>query len=242
MNMKAAIFDMDGTLVDSLMVWDVLWSAMGEKYRNDSDFRPSTEDDKKVRTLILADAMELIHKNYGLGDSGAELLQLANDFMKDFYANTVTLKKDVPAFLKHCKEQGVKMCIASATAPDLIAVALKHCGIESYFSKIFSCAEVGKGKEEPDVFLKACDHFGEKMEETWLFEDSLVAIKTAVKIGMPTVGIYDAYNFGQAEIKELATEYIADGESLLKLIEEVRYERKGIFFTGDHTGKGVGTL
>ena len=51
-----------------------------------------------------------------------------------------------------------------------------------------------------------------------MFEDSLVAIKTAVKVGMPTVGIYDAYNFGQAEVKALATEYIADGESLLKLI------------------------
>ena len=218
MNIKAAIFDMDGTLVDSLMVWDVLWSAMGEKYRNDNTFRPIKEDDKKVRTLILADAMDLIHKNYGLGGSGAELLQMTNDFMKDFYANTVTLKKDVREFLEYCKEKGVKMCIASATAPDLIAVALKHCEIESYFSKIFSCAEVGKGKEEPDVFLRACDHLGESLEETWVFEDSLVAIKTAVKIGMPTVGIYDAYNYGQKEVKEIATEYIADGESLLKLI------------------------
>ena len=218
MNIKAAIFDMDGTLVDSLMVWDVLWSAMGEKYRNDSNFRPITEDDKKVRTLILADAMELLHKNYGLGSSGEELLKMTNDFMRDFYANTVLLKKDVRSFLDHCMAEGVKMCIASATAPDLIAVALKHCGIESCFLKIFSCAEVGKGKEAPDVFLKACEFLGEKPEETWVFEDSLVAIQTAVKIGMPTVGIYDAYNFGQEEIKALATEYIADGESLLKLI------------------------
>ena len=218
MNIKAAIFDMDGTLVDSLMVWDVLWSKMGETYLNDKTFRPNAEDDKKVRTLILADAMELIHEHYGLGNSGEELLQLANDFMKDFYANRVTLKRDVRRFLEYCKAAGVKMCIASATAPDLITVALEHCGIESYFSKIFSCAEVGKGKEKPDVFLQACEFLGAKPCETWVFEDSLVAIKTAVKVGMPTVGIYDAYNFGQAEVKALATEYIADGESLLKLI------------------------
>ena len=218
MYVKAAIFDMDGTLVDSLMVWDVLWSTMGETYLNDKTFRPNAEDDKKVRTLILADAMELIHEHYGLGNSGEELLQLANDFMKDFYANMVTLKRDVRRFLEYCKAAGVKMCIASATAPDLITVALEHCGIESYFSKIFSCAEVGKGKEEPDVFLQACEFLGAKPEETWVFEDSPVAIKTAVKVGIPTVGIYDAYNFGQAEVKALATEYIADGESLLKLI------------------------
>ena len=154
MNVKAAIFDMDGTLVDSLMVWDVLWSTMGETYLNDKTFRPNAEDDKKVRTLILADAMELIHDHYGLGNSGEELLRLANDFMKDFYANRVTLKRDVRRFLEYCKAAGVKMCIASATAPDLITVALEQCGIESYFSKIFSCAEVGKGKEEPDVFSR----------------------------------------------------------------------------------------
>ena len=162
--------------------------------------------------------MELIHKNYGLGGSGAELLQMTNDFMKDFYANTVTLKKDVHEFLEYCKEKGVKMCIASATAPDLIAVALKHCEIESYFSKIFSCAEVGKGKEEPDVFLRACDHFGENLEETWVFEDSLIAIETAIGIGMHTAAIYDRYNFGQARMAQIADVYIAQGETLEKLI------------------------
>ena len=53
-----------------------------------------------------------------------------------------------------------------------------------------------------------------------MFEDSLVAIETATKIGMPTVGIYDRYNFGQDRIKKIATEYIAEGETLLKLIKE----------------------
>jgi len=67
MNIKAAIFDMDGTLVDSLMIWEVLWSKFGEMYLNDKDFSPSVEDDKKVRTLTLKSAMQLIHSEYGLG-------------------------------------------------------------------------------------------------------------------------------------------------------------------------------
>ena len=78
---------------------------------------------------------------------------------------------------------------------------------------------MGKGKEEPDIFLLASEFLGEKTEETWVFEDSLTAIETATSIGMPTVGIYDQYNYGQDRIKEIATEYVAAGETLLKLTQ-----------------------
>ena len=217
MDIKVAIFDMDGTLVDSLMLWDVFWSTFGERYLNDKSFVPSLEDDKKVRTLTLKDAMHLIHRNYNLGESGEELLALANTILNDFYANSVELKSGVREFLERCKNKGVKMCIASATAPELIDVAMKHCDIGKYFLKVFSCGTIGKGKDQPDVFLQAAEFLGAEIKETWLFEDSLTAIETATKIGMPTVGIYDRYNFGQDRIKKIATEYIAEGETLLKL-------------------------
>ncbi len=217
--MKVAIFDMDGTLVDSLMLWDILWSTFGERYLNNKSFVPSLEDDKKVRTLTLKDSMHMIHKNYKLGESGEELLSLANTIMNDFYANRVELKSGVREFLEYCQNKGVKMCIASATAPELIDVAIKHCDIEKYFLKVFSCGTIGKGKDEPDVFLQAAEFFGAEITETWVFEDSLTAIETATKIGMPTVGIYDRYNFGQDRMKQIATEYIAEGETLLKLMK-----------------------
>lgn len=219
MNMKAAIFDMDGTLVDSLMIWEVIWSTFGKKYLNDPKFAPSMEDDKKVRTLTLKEAMNLIHRNYRLGENGEELLALANEIMLDFYANRVELKSNVREFLEFCSNHGVKMCVASATAPELLRVAMKHCDIEKYFLKIFSCSLLGKGKENPDIFLLASDFLGETIEDTWVFEDSLTAIETATKIGMNTVGIYDRFNYGQERIKEIATTYIAEGETLLKLME-----------------------
>lgn len=218
MKIKAAIFDMDGTLIDSLMLWNILWSTFGKKYLNDHSFAPSVEDDKTVRTLTLKDAMYLIHNHYHLGKSGEELLKLANNMIYDFYANSVELKKGVKEFLEYCKNSGVKMCVASATAPELVNVAIKHCDIEKYFLKVFSCDTLGNGKEHPDIFLRAIDFLGEKTEDIWVFEDSLVAIETATKIGMPTVGIYDRFNYGQDKIKEITTAYIADGETLLKLI------------------------
>ena len=217
--MKAIIFDMDGTLVDSLMFWDVLWANFGEKYLGDKNFRPSEEDDKKVRTLTLKDAMQLVHDNYKLGESGEELLNCANQALIDFYSNDVTLKLGVKEFLEYCKNAGVKMCIASATAPELLSVALANCGIAQYFPKVFSCGAIDKGKDQPDVFLLAQRYLGESISDTWVAEDSLVAIETATKIGMPTIGVYDAYNYGQERIKEIATEYIAPGETLVKLVK-----------------------
>ena len=217
MKIKAAIFDMDGTLIDSLMIWGVIWEKLGEKFLGDSSFLPSDEDDKKVRTLTLKDAMALIHEHYHLGESGDAVWNEASRIIGDFYKSDVKLKEGAKEFLEYCKNSGVKMCIASATAPDLIELAMKHCDIGKYFSKIFSCSLIGKGKEEPDVFLMAAAYFGEEKSETWVFEDSLVAIETAVKIGMPTVGIYDRFNFGQERIKEIATEYIGEEETLLKL-------------------------
>lgn len=219
MKIKAAIFDMDGTLVDSLMLWDMLWSTFGEKYFNNKDFRPSAKDDKAVRTLTLKDAMELIHKNYNMGESGQELLNFADNLLLEFYSNTVELKPGVREFLDYCMQNGVKMCIASATAPELVKLALKHCDIGEYFLKVFSCTDLGLGKDKPDIFLLASEFLGEELKDTWVFEDSVVAIETATKIGMPTTAIFDRFNFGQERMKEIATIYVAECESLLKVIK-----------------------
>ena len=220
MNIKAAIFDMDGTLINSLIFWDELWTAFGERYLNDKTFRPTKEDDKKVRTLILKDAMELIHKNYHIGENGAELLNYTNQLLAEFYNNKVELKEGVREFLEHLLKSGVKMCVATATEAEYVDLAMKRLGLEKYFLKLFSCGDIGKGKEEPDIFLLAQNFLGSSVEETWVFEDSLVSIETATKIGMPTVGIYDAYNFGQEQIKQTATKYIDKNETLLKLINQ----------------------
>ena len=219
MNCKSAIFDMDGTLIDSLIFWDILWSELGEKYLNDKTFRPNEEDDKAVRTLVLKDAMELIHKKYNLAKSGADLLEETNNAIIRFYSEKVELKSGAKEFLDYCYNNGVKMCIASATAPDFLKIALKRCGLEKYFSGVFSCADIGIGKEKPDIFLIANEHLGSPISDTWIFDDSLVAVKTAKEAGFNVVGIYDRCNFGQDEIEKIADYYIDNGETLQKLID-----------------------
>lgn len=217
---KGAIFDMDGTLIDSLLLWDIIWDKFGDLFLNGQDFKPTADDDKAVRTMTLKDAMDYIHSSYSIADSGEELLDTANKIMIDFYSHEVKLKEGVLEFLEYCYAKGIKMCIASATDKKLIEIAVKHCNIEKYFLNILSCAEIGKGKEQPDIYLKALDFLGTSISETCMFEDSYIALGTADKIGMKTVGIYDKYNYGHEEMKKIATTYIADGETLKKLVDD----------------------
>ena len=220
MNVTGAIFDMDGTLVDSLMCWDVLWRRLGKKYLGDESFRPDPVTEKAVRTLTLLDAMTLVHENCGVGESGEEIWRFTTDMMVDFYENEVKAKAGALEFVEFLHRKGVRMCIASATAPNLIKLAMKTTGLDKYIEKVISCNDVGKGKEHPDVFLAAHEYLGTPKESTWIFEDSVVALETASRAGYHTVGIYDKYNFGLDRIPGIVDIYVDDGETLAGLIEE----------------------
>lgn len=218
LDIKAAIFDMDGTLVDSLMLWDILSEAMAKAYPDKVGTVISEEDNKAIRVLPLRDGMQLLHDHYGIAPNGEELFRLATDTFADFYASRVKLKPGVREFLDHLQAQGVKMCIASATNPDLVESAMDHCGIRNYFDTVFSCGVLGKGKDTPDIYRMAMEYLGQDKEHTWVFEDAFVAIQTATGIGMQTVGIYDRYNPYQDKIEQMATYYIKEGETLMKLV------------------------
>ena len=119
-NINGAIFDLDGTLVDSLMLWNIIWGKFGKLFCDGNDFAPSAADDKAIRTMTLKDAMFCIHSRYNIGKSGDELLKVANQIMIDFYSEEVKLKDGVAEFLEYCYKKGIKMCIASASDIELI--------------------------------------------------------------------------------------------------------------------------
>lgn len=217
MQIKAAIFDMDGTLVDSLILWEVFWSELGERFLQNASFRPTAADDRTMRTMTLDQAMELAHRNYHLGESGEQLLQIVNAITEDFYRNRVQIKPGAKEYLEHLYQQGVKMVIASGTEMPFVELALDHCDLRKYFSRAFSCCDINKGKDQPDIYLLAQQALGEKAEDIWVFEDSLTAIETVQRLGMHTVAIFDRNNYGQEKMREIADYYIAEGETLTKI-------------------------
>ena len=217
-NISGAIFDMDGTLVNSLWGWDELWRWCGERFLGVKDYRPDEAIDKAVRTMVLADAMDYIHMHCGFGRDGKELLDHFNEILPALYAEKFDLKPGVREFLEALRDRGIPMCIASATEPAFVEIARKRHGFDRYFSAYLSCATIGKGKEHPDIYEAALKTLGTERESTWVFEDSFVALETASSIGMPTVGIYDRYNFEQERLRRSATHYVAKDETMMKLL------------------------
>ena len=218
MDIEGAIFDMDGTLINSLSVWENIWEEFGKTFLDGERFNIEDADDKAVRTMTLKNAMEYLHCKYSIGKNGNDLLITAEEIIADFYSNKVELKKGVLDYLEYCYQNKVKMCIASATDINLINIAIQHCNIKKYFIDIISCAEIGKGKDEPDIYLKALDLLGTPIEKTWVFEDSHIAIETADRLGIKTVGIYDKYNFDSDKVAKIATVYIGENETFQKLL------------------------
>ena len=93
--------------------------------------------------------------------------------VEEIYRTRVTLKHGVADYLRWLKENGTPMCIATVTDRYLVEETLERLGILHYFSEIFTCAEVGYGKDKPIIYRKALEHLGTPREETFVFEDSL---------------------------------------------------------------------
>lgn len=208
---KYIIFDMDGTLIDSLGYWEYLWGELGKKYLGINGFAADTETDRTVRTITLTEASVFLRDKYFPMASADDIYDFAIEILKEHYGKRVSAKEGTLEFLEQLRARGVKMCVASATEPGYINYALERCGLDGFFEFVISCAEVGAGKEKPDVFLEALRRLGGDISEACVFEDSFVALETAKEAGFMTVGIFDKNNYNQERLRAASNFYVADG-------------------------------
>ena len=206
--LTGAIFDFDGTLLDSMFIWDTI----GEDYLRTLGKEPHEDLKETFMTLTLEEAAEYYREHYKVTLSVTEIMDSINAMVEGIYRTKVTLKPGVMAYLRLLKERGVKMCVATVTDRYLVEDTLERLGILHYFSEIFTCAEVGYGKDKPIIYQKALEHLGTAKEETFVFEDSLFALETAKTDGFPTVGGYDMHESRQEDMKRLADCYVRSFE------------------------------
>ncbi len=220
MKFKGAIFDMDGTIIDSLMFWDSLWKSIGETYMNDASFKPSDEVNKKVRTMIYTDAMAYFKECYNIPESTENFVRFTSEGLNDFYKNTAKAKDGAKELLSYLKKQNITLCLASASAMPQVKYVLQYHGLLEYFDFVLSCADIGVGKERPDIYLLAKDRMGFEPGEICVFEDSFVALETAKNAGFQTVGVYDQYSPGQERLKNAADVYLDKTQTLKAFLTE----------------------
>jgi HAD superfamily hydrolase (TIGR01509 family) len=224
MNIKGAIFDMDGTLIDSLSFWDCFWRDMGERYFGDPTFRmDATHFDTYVRTMIFSRAISYLHGYLKIPCSPEEFDNFADDYVNYYYGTVITAKAGAKELLSTLRERGVKICLASATDRRYLDIALKSCGLAEFFTPetILSCSDIGVGKERPDVFLAAAKVLGTPISQTAVFEDSALALETAKGAGFATVGVYDSQQRAQERLCAASDIYLGKGKTLVDVLKEI---------------------
>lgn len=206
MNIKCAIFDFDGTLFDSMFIWD----EIGERYLRSLGKEPNPSMREAVRTLSLYQAACYLRSEYDLPLSTEGIMKGINQMIEHFYLSEILPKPGVCEFLEHMKKAGISMCIATASERYQIEAALKRCGMSQYFDAIFTCSEIGHGKEEPFIFRQAMEVCGAERNTTVVFEDAFHAALTARRDGFSVIAVYDESEKYQEEIRRLADCYLVD--------------------------------
>ena len=216
--LRGAIWDLDGTILDSMSAWD----HVGENYLRSQGIEPEPDLDEAIATMSLHQAADYFIEHYDVKQTRDELIKSAVAIVDDFYRYEAQLKPHLKEFLAQLHETGVKMCIATATERSLVEAALARCRVLDYFSEIFTCSSVGAGKDEPAIYREALNFLGTDRTNTMVFEDSLHALTTAKKDGFYTTAVYDSHEENQEEIQRLANCRIRDYSELEEFINFVK--------------------
>ena len=208
---KGVIFDVDGTLFDSMGAW------------HDSGYNVlkslGIDADKGIGDIFFSmtmdEVIDYMQENFPVNKSREFLRKGIHDQVEYAYRNEIELKPGVIRILDWIRDKNIPATIATSTDRFLIEIGLERLGIEKYFDGIYTATEVGKSKNHPDIFQLAMDKMGTKPEETWLFEDGLYSMITAKAYGMPVVGVYDKVSHDDQEaIREVADIYLEDLRNL----------------------------
>ena len=203
---QGIIFDFDGTLFDSMFIWD----TAGESYLRSIGKEPKADLQKVLKPMSLLQSAEYIREGYQIPLSVEEIMDGVNRTVENFYFHKVEPKPGVITFLEELHRRNIKMCIATATDRYQVEAALQRCNMLHFFSEIFTCTEVGSGKDRPDIFRKAMEHLQTDRSTTVVVEDAYHAVYTAKQDGFYVVGVHDSHESRQQELLHLADVYLSD--------------------------------
>lgn len=210
--MKLAIFDLDGTLVESLKDWRDI--SINFLKRHNIDY--SKELEMSMKTLSFTECAKLLVNEYNIDANEQDIIDEWINDVKYSYDNTISLKPYAKDYVKYLCEKGVKMCIATAAEKELAENVTKRLDIYDYMDFIITVNEFGKGKESPEIFLYCKDKYSFDIDDCVVFEDSLYAIKSAKSAGFKVIGLRDLIDEeNNIEIEKHCDKIISNFKELL---------------------------
>ena len=202
--LRGAIFDLDGTLLDTMPAW----ATLGERYLRSQGVTPRPGVSEALRPLSLLQGAQYLRREYGLAHPPEDIIAGVKALIRHVYEAEALPKPGAEAFLRRVAICQVRMCIATATDAALTRAALQRCGLLAYFDGILTCDMVGAGKDNPAIYRAALSRLGTARADTLVFEDSLHALRTAKGDGFRTVAVCDQREPGQAALRALAEVYL----------------------------------
>jgi HAD superfamily hydrolase (TIGR01509 family) len=214
-NIKAIIFDVDGTLVDSMWIWKQV----------DIDFlkRRKTELpidlQKDIEGLSYTSTAEYFKERFKLPETVEEIKEEWRVMADDFYNNIIPLKAGVKELLQIIREHNLKIGIATSNSRELVETMIKKHEIGKYFDSIRTSCEVPRSKPFPDVYLQAAKDLDVMPENCLVFEDTVAGATAAKAAGMKVVVIYDELSAeSRSHLEQLSELYIMDFHEFISKI------------------------
>jgi HAD superfamily hydrolase (TIGR01509 family) len=170
----------------------IYWEKLAAEFLERKGVRTVSPDIlERIKPMTMTESAALFIQEYGLPGTAESVAAEMNAMMDDHYRKDIPLKSGVQEYLETLHRKGVTMCVASATAEELMDACLSRLGIAQYFSFLLSCETVGAGKNQPDVYWEAAKRLGAEPAEIAVYEDALYAAETAKQAGFYTIAVRD---------------------------------------------------
>lgn len=213
MQKKGVIFDLDGTILDSMNVW----KEIDVKFLGRRGLEVPEDYFRNIAPLGFDGAAAYTIERFGFPETPEQIIAEWDKMAVDAYAKEVELKPFAKEYLLSLKKKGIQLGIATSCEPQMFLPALERNGILELFESYTTVREVPRGKEFPDIYERQVEKMGLLPKECAVFEDILKAVQGANAGGFYTVGVYDVHSeYEWEEIQKQADRFIYSYEELIR--------------------------